>query len=234
MAIPILTDIINNFWFFQTEGIVPFFKELPLSPIIIILMVASIVLPFVLDQLLFKSKYHVPIGLVLFPILVVLFTYAFINFGNLLGFDFYSFDFNKLIDTIINHWWIFFLFWPVVGFQLIMRLFIKGENAGKIITSIPIPIFEELAFRVLCINTIYLLSQSIVISIILSSIAFAIIHLPNKSNDKWGGPVKINAVFISGFIWGIVAIQYGVIFSIIIHVILNSVGVFVMPKLIPE
>lgn len=115
-----------------------------------------------------------------------------------------------------------------------MKLFLKGESADKIILAIPTPIFEELAFRILCINTIYLLSQSIEISIILSSIAFALIHIPNKSNDKWGGPVKINAVLFNGFIWGIVAVQYGLIFAIIIHILLNLIGVFVMPHIIKD
>ena len=229
MDYPIVYDIISNFWFFQTESVVSLFQEWS-TVMILVLFAIPFVLAFVVDQAIHKSKYHVVIGLVLFPILIGFFTWLTVTYGSYFGFS--ELDFNLLIDTSINHWWIFLLFWPVVGFQLIMRLFIKGENANKIIVGIPVPIFEELAFRLLCINTIFLITNSLVISFLLSTISFSLIHLPNKSGDRWGGPVKLNATLIMGFCWGIMAIQYGLIFSIIAHIITNTFGVFVMPKLV--
>ena len=185
---PILRDIINNIWLFQTESVVPLFQEWSIV-MILILFAIPFVLAFVVDQAIHKSKYHVAIGLTLFPILIVLLTWLTATYGFYFGFS--KLNFGLLIDTSVKHWWIFLLFWPVVGFQLIMRLFIKGENSNKIITSVPVPIFEELAFRLLCLNTIFLITNSLIISLVLSSIAFSLIHLPNKSGDKWGGPVKL-------------------------------------------
>lgn len=230
MDYPIVYDIINNLWFFQTESVVPIFQEISIW--IIILFAAAFIIASIIDQGLHKSKYHAIIGLILFPISVGIIIALTTYFGYFFGFS--QFDFNLLIDTALNHWWIFLLFWPVVGFRLIMRLFIRGENADKIIVGVPVPIFEELAFRLLCLNTIYFMTQSIEISFILSTIAFSLIHLPNKSGDRWGGPVKINATLFMGFCWGIIAIKYGLIFAMLAHIIHNSIGVFILPKIIKE
>jgi hypothetical protein len=231
MTFTFISDIISNFWFFQTESVVPIFQEWS-TIMILILFIIPFVLAFVIDQVLHKSKFHIVIGLILYPILIVAFTWLLSNFGYIFGFS--SIDFNLLINTAIKYWWVFVLFWPVVGFRLIMKLFIKEENADKIIGSVPVPIFEELAFRLLAINTIFLITKSIEISLILSTIAFSLIHLPNKSGDRWGGPVKINATLVMGFFWGIIAIKYGLIFSTIAHIIQNIFGVFIMPKILKE
>ena len=63
MTIPILTDIINNFWFFQTDSVVPIFQEWS-TVMILVLFAIPFVLAFVVDQAIHKSKYHVVIGLV--------------------------------------------------------------------------------------------------------------------------------------------------------------------------
>lgn len=162
MDYPIVYDIINNLWFFQTESVVSIFQEL--SIMVLILFAAAFIIASVIDQGLHKSKYHAVLGLVLFPISIAMIIVLTSYFGYIFGFS--QIDFNLLIDTAINHWWIFFLFWPVVGFRLIMRLFIKGESADKIIVGVPVPVFEELAFRLLCLNTIYFMTQSIEVSFI--------------------------------------------------------------------
>ena len=54
---PIVGDIINNFWFFQTEGVVSLFQEWS-TIMIIILFIVPFVLAFVVDQAIHKSKYQ--------------------------------------------------------------------------------------------------------------------------------------------------------------------------------
>ena len=235
MVIPIISDIISNIWFFQTESVVALFKEI--SIIILILFVVDFILAVVLDQVLMRSKYHIPIGLTLWPIFVVILTYLFYSFGGLLGFNFYQFEFNNLLGYAIKHWWVFVVFWIMTLFGNIpysLGKLTKNEKVMNFFGTFFTPIHEEFFFRYLGINTIYVLTNSIEIAIIFSSIGFTLIHLPNKSGDKWGGPVKINATLFMGFALGIIAVKYGFIFAIAIHILNNLLAFYVLPKIFKD
>ena len=235
MDYPIVNDIINNIWLFQTESVVPLFQEL--SIIILILFIADFIVGITLDQVLHKSKHHILLGLTLWPIFIAIFILLFYSFGGLLGFNFYQFEIGALFDYAIKYWWVFFVFWIMTLFGNIpytLAKWSKNEKVMGLFGTFVTPIFEELAFRLIGINTVYMLTNSIEISIIFTAIGFSLIHLPNRSGDKWGGPVKINATLLMGFASGIIAVKYGLIFTIAIHIINNFLAFFVLPKIFKD
>jgi hypothetical protein len=145
--------------------------------------------------------------------------------GNYFGFDLTQISISQIINNAIKYWWVFFIFWPIVLIGLPFKLIEnKSEAVKNIVPIILVPIYEEFAFRFLAINTIYLLTNSIEISLLFSAIAFSLIHLPNKYEDGWAGPVVICTTFIGGIAWGIIAITYGLIFSIAVHMIHNLIS----------
>ncbi len=232
---PFINEIISNIWWFQTESVVPLYQEL--SIIILILYVAEFIIGNIWDQVLHKSKYHIPLGLSLWPAYIVVLTLAFYSFGGLLGFEFLQFELSTIFENAIKYWWVFFVFWFMTLFGNIPYTLAKWSKNEKVMGSFGTfitPIFEELAFRFIGINTVYMLTNSIEISIIFTAIGFSLIHLPNKSGDKWGGPVKINASLLMGFVLGIIAVKYGLIFAIGLHMINNFLAFFVLPKIFKD
>jgi hypothetical protein len=201
----------------------------------LIIFCVGLPLPFIIDQI-HKSKFRVIIGFILYPILLVILSGLVYYFGGIFGFDTTSLTIDKIIESLSKCWWCLFIFWPVVLLRLPLELIGRGKSGekNKIVPVLFIPIYEEFAFRFLAINTIYLLTQSILISLIFSAIAFTIIHLFNKSGDHWGGPIAINGTLIMGFVFGIIAIQYGLIFSIAAHIINNIFAILIMPKIIKD
>lgn len=232
MDYPIVYNIINNLWFFQTESVVSIFQEISIA--ILIPFLIAFILPFILDQAIHKSKYHIIIGLVLYPILIVASTLFLANFGYIFGFS--QFDINLLIDTTIKYWWLLFIFWPITLIRLVLRFVFRDSQGAenKFTPCVIVPIVEEFAFRLLAINTIFMITNSIEIALVISTIGFTIIHLTVKSGDRWGGPVKLNATLVMGLFWAIIAIKYGLIFSIAAHIITNSFEILVMPKIIKD
>lgn len=232
---PIVNEIISNIWWFKTESVVPLFQEL--SIIILILFVAKFVIGVTLDQVLNRQKNYIPISLILWPIFIAILTLLFYSFGGLLGFEFYQFDIGTLFDYATKYWWTFFVFWIMTLFGNIpatLAKWSKNEKAMGFFGTVLTPTFEELAFRYIGINTVYLLTNSIEISIVFTAIGFSLIHLPNRSGDRWGGPVKLNATLFMGFATGIVAVKYGLIFAILIHAINNFLAYFVLPKIFKD
>jgi membrane protease YdiL (CAAX protease family) len=235
MDYQLVNEIINNLWFFQTESIVPIFQEISLM--ILILFVVSMPLTVIIDQVLHKSKQKIALGFILYPILIIA-LYGFLYFfGGYFGFDFPSIDISKIIDNAINYWWVFFIYWPI--FAIVagpVRLIGRNQQGGvsPAVQIIFAPIWEDFVYRFMAINTIYLLTNSIEISLIFSAIAFSLIHLPNKAGDGWGGPVAINGTLIMGVAWGIIAIKYGLIFSIAVHMLQNTIATLILPKLLED
>ena len=224
MDFPLVNEIISNLWLFQTESVVPLFGELSLM--ILILFVIAKISGIFLDLILNKSNNKIAIGLVLFPIHVVGLYGLLYFFGGYFGLDFQSLNILDIINYALENWWIFLLFWPVVLLKIPFGLIGKKGEGGKnyLVSFIFAPIYEELAFRLLAINTIFLITKSIEISLFLSAIAFALIHLPNMDQGKWVGPSNLWANFKFGIFAGIIAINYGLIFAILFHAVGNLIG----------
>jgi hypothetical protein len=229
MDYPIVNDIISNIWWFQTESVVPLFQEL--SIMILILFIADFVIGITFKVLMKKTilkQSDIP-GLIVYPILIAILYSLLYFFGGFFDFNFASITISEIFDNAIKYWWVFFIFWPVVLVALPFRLIFKAmgrgsEHAGKFMEHIPIGTFEEFAFRYLAINTIFLLTNSIEIALLFSTIAFSLIHLPNMG-EGWNGPFVICSTLISGLIYGIIAIKYGLVFSILAHVLYNMQSV---------
>ena len=218
---PLVSEIINNLWWFQTESVVPIFKEISIW--ILILFAISEVIGIVSKMTLNKSEKRVAIGVILFPITLAFWYGLLYSFGSPFGFDFTSINITDIFSHSIKNWWFFLIFWPVVLLQIPLGLVgKKGEGGGNILVrTIFAPIYEEFAFRLLAINTMFLITNSIEISLFISAIAFTLIHLPNMDRGKWVGPVWISSNFTLGMIMGIMAINYGLIFAIIFHSLSN-------------
>lgn len=219
----IINEIISNIWFFQTESVVPLFQEISLM-ILFIFIVSSAVMIFG-GAALSKNKQRIIIGFVLYPILIIIFYFLLVSFGNYFGFDLSQISISQTIDNAIKYWWVFFVFWPIVLIGLLFKLIGNKSEAIKNVVPIALaPIYEEFAFRFIAINTIFLLTNSIEISLLFSAIAFSIIHLLNKYEDGWGGPVTICTTLIGGIAWGIIAINFGLILAIAVHMVHNIIS----------
>jgi len=215
---------------FQTESIVPLFKEFSL--LLLIIFGIALPIPFIIDQI-HKSKFRIVIGFALYPILLLMLSGLTYYFSAFFGLDSLSLSLDNIIELLSKTWWCLFLFWPVVLLRIPLKLITKGKSEGenKIVPVLFSPLYEEFAFRFLAINTIYLITNSLIFSIIISAMAFSIIHLLNKSGDHWGGPISINGTLVMGFAWGIIALKFGLVFALIAHFINNLFAILIVPKI---
>ena len=85
--------------------------------------------------------------------------------------------------------------------------------------SIGAGIAEEIAYRYFGINTIFLLTGSLEISLLITTIFFSLSHIITKDSKGWFGPVNINYALIAGFGYGLLAIKFGIIVAIVMHTI---------------
>ncbi|MAG73467.1 hypothetical protein CL620_04070, partial [archaeon] len=220
----VIGDIVGNFWFFQTESVVPLFQEI--SVWIVILFAGLFVVATTVKVIMQKNEQAIPIGLLLFPVTIMVAYAVLLLYGDMFGFNFGSFSLSEMFTHALNYWWVFLIFWPVVLLKLPLQLIgKKGESdSNSLVSFVFAPFYEEIAFRYFAINTLFLLTNSVEIALFFSSIAFALIHLPNKDGDKWIGPISLNLTFLSGLVFGIIAIQYGLIFAILVHSVANVAG----------
>lgn len=224
-----ITEVINNIWFFQTESIVPIFVELSLM--IIIIYGIQFGLAFIISTILDKEK-RIIYGFVFFPITLVGSYFILYFIGPFFNFNFASIGLSEIIKGIVSAWWVFPLIF-IIGKLIRLILWLPEKviqiatkkdfsnqkvNVGAAIRS---GIGEEFTDRFLLINTIFLISNSLELSLVLSIIFFSLSHIFVKNEGKWFGPVAINYTLIAGIGYGIIAIKFGLIVSIIAHIFNN-------------
>lgn len=76
------------------------------------------------------------------------------------------------------------------------------------------PIFEEIIFRGFTMNAYHKANGSKTLALVMSAIIFGMMH---------GNPVQIVFAFIVGLVLGYTAMEYGIIWSILLHIINNFV-----------
>jgi membrane protease YdiL (CAAX protease family) len=81
------------------------------------------------------------------------------------------------------------------------------------------PVLEELMFRGIVLRTLIEKKINIALSIFISSLLFALIHL-NYINFDF---TSVTASFVSGVLIGIVYLRYGLFYSIFFHICINAV-----------
>lgn len=90
------------------------------------------------------------------------------------------------------------------------------------------PIFEEIIFRGFTMNAYHKANGSKTLALVMSAIIFGMMH---------GNPVQIFFAFIVGLVLGYTAMEYGIIWSMLLHIINNFVlGDFLnfVTKSLPE
>jgi len=86
------------------------------------------------------------------------------------------------------------------------------------------PLVEELIFRFLLINSLTLNGVSLFNAIFWSAVIFGLIHINQVRMKKWWGGSAVNYAIAGGFIFGFVALYYGIIIGIIIHSLSNLIN----------
>lgn len=90
------------------------------------------------------------------------------------------------------------------------------------------PIFEEIIFRGFTMNAYHKANGSKTLALVMSAIIFGMMH---------GNPIQIFFAFVVGLVLGYTAMEYGIIWSILLHIINNFVlGDFLnfITKSLPE
>lgn len=76
------------------------------------------------------------------------------------------------------------------------------------------PIFEEIIFRGFTMNAYHKANGSKILALVMSAIIFGMMH---------GNPVQIFFAFVVGLVLGYTAMEYGIIWSILLHIVNNFV-----------
>jgi hypothetical protein len=215
----------QDFFVFQQPSVVLLFKEV--SFWLIAFLAASAFISFVLQRLIGSPNKRI-IQLVIYPFLIIgaylLLAYVLLPF---IGLDSGKLNLSDTISAIISYWY-FFLIFP--AFSMLMKLpfkFMLTNNEyfqGAVLPGI----FEEISYRFFLINSLFMVTKSLEISIFVGILIFSLAHIfqqAMKGFSNWSGLFAINNTLLVGIIDTIVALQYGLIFSIIIHILHNAVAI---------
>jgi hypothetical protein len=133
-----------------------------------------------------------------------------------------SLELSSILGNIIKYWY-FFIIFP--AFSALMKLpfkFILKDNEYFQTALLP-GIFEEISYRFFLINSLFLVTQSMEISIFISILIFSLGHIFQGRLKNWSGLFALNHTLIAGVIFAVIAIQYGLIFSILVHIAGNAI-----------
>ncbi|WP_445012646.1 lysostaphin resistance A-like protein [Aquimarina mycalae] len=86
-------------------------------------------------------------------------------------------------------------------------------------TLIWVPVLEELLFRGIILRVLLKKKINITISVLTSSLLFALIHFNYMSIDY----TTILAAFVSGFLMSVVYLKHGLLYSIFFHICGNTI-----------
>tara|TARA_B100000315_G_scaffold251934_1_gene287679 strand:- start:403 stop:1116 length:714 start_codon:yes stop_codon:yes gene_type:complete len=213
--------ILESLFLFQQESVILLFAGISLW--ILILLGIDTGLTELLVKIIGgpqKKLYQ----LIIYPFLIVGSYFATIYFVlPFMDLDPQNLGILLIFDTIIKYWY-FFIIFP--AFSALMKLpfkFILKDNEYFQKALLP-GIFEEISYRFFLINSVFLVTKSMEMSIFISIIVFSLGHTFQGRLKNWTGLLAMNYTLIGGIIFAIIAIQYGLIFSILGHIAHNVIA----------
>jgi|TARA_B100000315_G_scaffold115519_1_gene106041 hypothetical protein len=215
--------ILESLFLFQQESIVPLFAGISLW--ILILLGIGIAKGELLNRIIGgpqKRMYQIAI----YPFLIVGSYFAMIYLVlPFMDLNPQNLELSLILDNIIRYWY-FFIIFP--AFSALMKLpfkFILKDNEYFQTALLP-GVFEEISYRFFLINSLFLVTESMEISIFISILIFSLGHIFQGRLKGGSGLFAINNTLIAGIIFAIIAIQYGLIFSILVHIVGNAILTF--------
>ncbi|MFH1770899.1 MAG: CPBP family glutamic-type intramembrane protease [archaeon] len=216
--------LLNNIFLFQQASVVPIFEKISL--LLVLFLVLAPLLGFILQRLIGGPDKRT-VQIVFYPFFVIgmffLLSYVILPF---MGLDYSKLSVGAIFEVIISYWY-FFIIFPLLSilFKLPFKFLLKENKYFQ--TAIIPSMFEELSYRFFLINSLFLVTNSLEVSIFVGILIFSLGHLFQQIKQGlsgWAGLFAINNTIIGGIIYVVVAVHYGLIFAVIIHLLNNVIA----------
>jgi len=202
----------------------------------LLLFVISLVFAFAVQILLGASGRRM-FAAVSLPLLLVTWIIAFPYFMGLAGMELGSstsllFEAGSVLSGHITSLIFFLILWSVFellvlkGLMTLISLILHHSLEAHVDAWVVAPLIEEYAFRWVLMGLLLSWGMGLGMAILVQGILFAIAHIKNGfvyGMDSWIGVVSANLVIPFGFALGFIAIQYGLLYAFLLHVVFNIV-----------